>query len=137
MSSLFSALDGIVWLELNNSFLFFMSLGMCIVFSMIMWREREHVMEPWYGGLIGFNVFVIGEMSRQMWYWSWRYFTAGSKEWLMGYPLAVLYMFSVIVMIGAACTIRNFTRGDYGHKVYLALIGFAVVGAILSLFLPR
>lgn len=130
-------IEGIVWLELSNAFLFFLTFGMAMILTMMLVQDRAEWRKPYYSLMLGLDAFVMGEAGRQAWYWLWRYLTNSHPSWLDGVEIVALYAHGVIAAIGAACIIRLITVHRYGHRVWVLLMLGAVFGTVATLFLPR
>lgn len=115
-------------IETVHAFLFFMSLGLNLVFGRILWDERSKWEEPFFGAAVGIFVYHLGETGRQGWYWIWRHLAGSDETWTMGPLVLLLYAFSAVLLTGAACKVRVFSSERYGKHLWIWIVlGSAVL----------
>lgn len=121
------------YLELKNSFIGFLMLSMAIIFLTIVWENRARWDKPIWGAASGLAVLTLGLALHQAWYWCWRHFGDQSSAWAFD-NLGLLAATVFLIIMGAACTIRNFTLQRFGHSAWVGIIVAAALGALIVWF---
>lgn len=128
----------ITLLEIKNAFLFFLSLSITLSFARMLVTDSDHWSEAYYGAMVGVMAYFAGATAHQGFYWLWRHFGEGKITWITDTRLAFVEATGVLMAIGAACIIRNFTVARFGHKLWLAILVLSAVAAlVLSLAVPH
>ena len=130
-------MERFLWLEWMNAYIIGISLAMMVTFCYILWKDRGHYKDTYYGALIGICVYHTGELARQTWYWGWGHFFSRDPFSLSGKSIALLFLFGLILSVGAACQIRVFTESRFGQWPWKLGLLAAVVLATVLVYLPR
>jgi hypothetical protein len=125
-------------LEGKNAFLFFLSLSITLAFARMLATDRAHWNEAYYGAMIGVLAYFGGATAHQAFYWCWRHFGNGDEQWLTNVGVGVVFSTGMVMAIGAACIVRNFTVSRFGHRLWVGVLASAMIAAVfLTLLLPR
>lgn len=124
------------FLEATNVFLAVLSLGLCLIFVLILWDLRAKRDSMLYYSAVAILAVNLGDGVRQAVFGYGRSFYPTDPLWtLRGKQFLIIMAALLLTTVGKACMARVFSQDRLGNGPWVLLVGVATVAGIAAFYL--